>query len=164
MLGLKADGALLAAEQPLSLRAHSLGGIALSTSGAGTDVLAAWTGLDAGQPQVFLTLVGPDGARRSQRMLTRKSGDASDVATAAIPNGWLVAWVDERDKDPELYATRVDGKLARIGNEQRLTKAPGPATQVTIAPVGDAAIVAWADARDPQQPGEADIFVTRIAT
>lgn len=169
LIGLKPDGSPFAPPTPLSIRAHSLGGISLAPAMTAApqpspDLLAAWTGLDLGQPQVFLTLVGPDGVRRSQRMLTRKSGDASDVATAAIQNGWLVAWVDERDKDPELYATRVDGKLARIGNEQRLTKAPGSATQVTLAPVGDTAIVAWADARDPQQPGEADIFVTRIAT
>jgi hypothetical protein len=169
LIGLKQDGSAFAPPTPLSIRAHSLGGISLSPAvGAASsgvpEQLAAWTGLDLGQPQVFLTLVGPDGARRSQRMLTRKSGDASDVATAAIQNGWLVVWVDERDKDPELYASRVDDKLARIGNEQRLTKAPGPATQVTLAPLGDAAIVAWADARDPQQPGEADIYVARIAT
>jgi hypothetical protein len=169
LAGLKQDGSPVAPPAALSIRAHSLGGISLAPAvtaapGASTDLLAAWTGLDLGQPQVFLTLVGPDGARRSQRMLTRKSGDASDVATAAVQNGWLVAWVDERDKDPELYASRVDGKLARIGTEQRLTKSPGPATQVTLAPLGDSALVAWADARDPQQPGEADIYVTRIAT
>jgi hypothetical protein len=169
LIGLKPDGSAFAPPTPLSIRAHSLGGISLAPAVTGprggvSEQLAAWTGVDLGHPQVFLTLVGPDGARRSQRMLTRKSGDASDVATAAIQNGWLVAWVDERDKDPELYATRVDGKLARIGNEQRLTKAPGPATQVTLAPLGETAVVAWADARDPQQPGEADIYVSRIAT
>lgn len=166
LIGLKQDGSPLAPPAALSIRAHSLGGISLapSAAGASSELLAAWTGVDMGQPQVFLTLVGPDGARRSQRMLTRKSGDASDVATAPVQNGWLVAWVDERDKDPELYATRVDGKLARIGSEQRLTTAPGPATQVTLATAGDAAVVAWADARDPQQPGEADIYVARIAT
>jgi hypothetical protein len=168
LIGLKQDGSALAPPVPLSIRAHSLGGVSLApamtgASGGSTDLLVAWTGLDLGHPQVFLTLVGPNGVRRSQRMLTRKSGDASDVATAAIQNGWLVAWVDERDKDPELYASRVDGKLARIGNEQRLTKVPGAATQVTLAPIGDAAVVAWADARDPEQPGEADIYVTRIA-
>jgi hypothetical protein len=169
LIGLKQDGSALAPPSALSIRAHSLGGISLAPAMvagpvASTDLLAAWTGLDLGQPQVFLTLVSPEGTRKTQRMLTRKSGDASDVATASLQNGWLVAWVDERDKDPELYATRVDGKLARIGNEQRITKAPGSATQVTLAPVGDTAVVAWADARDPQQPGEADIYVARIAT
>ncbi len=48
--------ALFPAES-LSLRAHSLGGIALSGGAQQKDVLAAWAGLDAGQPQVFLTLI-----------------------------------------------------------------------------------------------------------
>jgi hypothetical protein len=163
LFGLKEDGSALAPPFALSIRAHSLGGIALAPSLSTSDVLAAWTGLDLGQPQVFLTLVGPEGGRRSQRMLTRKSGDTSDVATVAVQNGWLVAWVDERDKDPEVYATRVDGRLTRIGQEQRLTKAAGPATEVEMATIGDGAIVAWADARDPAAPGEADIYVSRIA-
>ncbi len=164
LMGLRPDGTLLAPEQPLSLRAHSLGGVTLSPGAPGTPVLVGWTGLDAGQPQVFLTLVGPDGARRSQRMLTHKSGDSSDVAATAVGKGWLVAWVDERDHDPEVYATRVDDKLSRIGNEHRLTSAPGPATQVALASLGETAVVAWADARNPSEPGEADIFVERVGT
>jgi hypothetical protein len=164
LIGLKADGSALAAEQVLSLRAHSLGGVALSSPTGGGDVLAAWTGVDAGKPQVFLTLVGPDGARRTQRMLTRKGGDTSDVAATPVGKGWLVAWVDERDHDPELYVSRVDEKLARIGVEQRLTNAPGPATQAALATLGETAVIAWAEARDPAAPGEADIYLTHVAT
>jgi hypothetical protein len=165
LLGLRADGSPLAAEQALSIRAHSLGGIALAPGAPGTPLLAAWTGLDSGQPQVFLSLVGPDGARRSQRMLTHdKGGDVSDVAAIPVAKGWLLAWIDERDHDPELYATRVDEKLTRIGNEHRLTTAPGPATQPALFSLGETAVVAWADARDPGQPGEADIFVERVST
>jgi hypothetical protein len=164
LVPLRPDGTPLAPEQALSVRAHSLGGIALAPGAPNTPLLAAWTGYDAGQPQVFLTLVGPDGTRHSQRMLTHKSGDASDVAVTPIGKGWLVAWVDERDHDPEVYATRVDDKLARIGNEHRLTTAPGPATQVTLASLGETAVVAWADARDPAEPGAADIFVERVST
>jgi hypothetical protein len=80
-----------------------------------------------------------------------------------IQNGWLVAWVDERDGDPEVYATRVDGKLARIGNEQRLTKAPGSATQLSLASLEDGGVLAWADARDAERPGEADIYLAQLA-
>ncbi|HEY3497762.1 MAG TPA: hypothetical protein VGK73_23855 [Polyangiaceae bacterium] len=162
LLGVRPDGTALAPAQDLSIRAHSLGGIALAPGAPNGDLFAAWTGVDFGQPQVFLTLVGPDGARHSQRMLTRKSGDASDVAAAPVPKGWLVAWIDERDRDPELYVSRVDERLGRIGNEHRLTNAPGAATQVALAALGDQAVIAWADARDPDQPGEADIFLQRV--
>jgi hypothetical protein len=165
LLGLRADGTPAAPPQDLSVRAHSLGGVTLAPSAPGTagDVLAAWTGVDAGQPQVFLTLVGADGAKHTQRMLTRKSGDASDVVAAVVPGGWIVAWVDERDKDPELYASKVDEKLNRVGIEHRITTAPGPATEVSLAQAGDTALVAWADARQPERPGEADIYLARLA-
>lgn len=163
LVGLGADGTPKP-EQVLSLRAHSLGGVTLAPGAPGQDLLAGWTGFDAGQPQVFLTLVGPDGAHHAQRMLTHKTGGASDVAAAPVGKGWVVAWVDERDHDPEVYATRVDEKLARVGNEHRLTNAPGPATHVTLLPLGDATLVAWADARDPAAPGEADIFIERVNT
>lgn len=166
LLGLKADGTPAGKPQDLSLRAHSLGGIALASPAQATsnDVLAAWTGVDAGEPQVFLTLVGADGVKKTQRMLTRKTGDASDVALSPVPGGWMVAWVDERDKDPELYASRVDERLNRIGIEHRLTKAPGPATEATLASAQDSVLVAWADARKPDRPGEADIYLARVAT
>ncbi len=107
LLPLEASGAPRGTPVSLSLRAHSIGGIALAPGSAAGDLLAAWTGVDAGQPQVFLTLLTADGTRRSQRMLTRKSGDAGDVAAAPVDTGWLLAWVDERDGDPELYASRV---------------------------------------------------------
>lgn len=164
LLGLSADGLPLAAPQDLSVRAHSLGGIALATAPKGTagEVLAAWTGVDAGQPQVFLTFIAPDGAKRTQKMLTRKVGDASDVALTSVAGGFVVTWVDERDKDPELYASKVDLYLNRVGIEQRLTRAPGPATETTLASAGDAVLVAWADARQPERPGEADIYLARV--
>ncbi len=162
-VGLRADGTP-GPEQVLSIRAHSLGGISLAPGAPGADLLAAWTGLDAGQPQVFLTLVTAEGARHTQRMLTHKSGGTSDVAAAPVDKGWVVAWVDERDHDPEVYASRVDDKLGRIGNEHRLTSAPGPATHVTLLPLGDSTLVAWADARDPSAPGQADIYLERVST
>ena len=45
----------LAAPENLSQRAHSLGGVGLSSSPQQKDALAAWAGLDGGKPQVFLT-------------------------------------------------------------------------------------------------------------
>ncbi|HYQ14445.1 MAG TPA: hypothetical protein VEQ58_01765, partial [Polyangiaceae bacterium] len=60
----KTDGAFTALgdEQVISLRAHSLGGLALLGDGASAkESLALWAGLDKGEPQIFLTGLGPDG-------------------------------------------------------------------------------------------------------
>lgn len=150
--------AALAAPENLSLRAHSLGGIALSGSTQQKDVLAAWAGLDAGQPQVFLTLLDKSGKKLSQRMLTHKTGDLSDVALAPSGADYLVSWVDERARDPEVYATKVNHALNRIAPEQRITQAPGAATDLSLVPTKAGALAIWADARESELPGAADIY------
>jgi hypothetical protein len=156
-----ADGAraALGEEQVLSLRAHSLGGLSLLTdSGAGKDALAVWTGLDKGEPQVFLTSVAADGKRGQQRMLTRKSGEASDVAGLVVEGGYLVAWVDERTGDAEVYSSRVSRTLEKGSPEQRITTSDGAASQLTLTRVGGKPYAVWADARAAEEPGWADIY------
>jgi len=154
--------AALAGAENLSLRAHSLGGIALSSSAANKDTLAAWAGLDGGQPQVFLTLVDSAGKKLTQRMLTHKTGDLSDVALAAAGTDYLVAWVDERSGDPEVYATRVNHALNHVSPEQRITQAPGAATDLSLVATKAGAIAVWADARESEQAGSADIYATAL--
>ncbi len=144
--------------ETLSLRAHSLGGIALSGDPSQKDVLAAWAGLDGGQPQVFLTLLDKAGKKLSQRMLTHKSGDLSDVAIVPSGNDYLVSWVDERSQDPEVYATKVNHALNHITPEQRITQAPGAATDLSLVPIKSGALAIWADARESELPGAADIY------
>ncbi|HXK16433.1 MAG TPA: hypothetical protein VNG33_01415 [Polyangiaceae bacterium] len=157
-----ADGARapLAEEQAVSLRAHSLGGLSLLTDSPTTskDALALWTGLDKGEPQVFLTFVGADGKRGQQRMLTRKSGEASDVAGLTVDGGYLVAWVDERSGDAEVYATRVSRTLEKGSPEQRITTADGAASELLLTRVAGRPYAVWADARAAEEPGWADIY------
>ncbi len=157
-----ADGtrAALGDEQVVSLRAHSLGGLALLSDAAAAtkETLAVWTGLDKGEPQVFLTFAGPDGKRGQQRMLTRKSGEASDVAGLVVDGGYLVAWVDERSGDAEVYATRVSRALEKAGPEQRVTTSDGAASQLSLTRLGGKPYAVWADARAAEEPGWADIY------
>jgi len=146
-------------EQAISLRAHSLGGLSLLTdSSSNKDSLLLWTGLDKGEPQVFLTLLGADGKRGQQRMLTHKSGDTSDVAGLMIDPGFLVAWVDERSGDAEVYATRVGRGLDKAGPEQRITTSAGAASDLLLTRVASKPYAIWADARAAEQPGIADIY------
>jgi len=154
--------AALGAAENLSLRAHSLGGIALSRNPGQKDVLSAWAGLDGGEPQVFLTLLDNAGKKLSQRMLTRKKGDLSDIALAAAGTDYLVAWVDERSGDPEVYATRVNHALNHVSPDQRITQAPGAATDLSLVATSSGAIAVWADARDSEQAGSADIFTAAL--
>jgi hypothetical protein len=151
------------AAQNVSLRARSLGGVAL-TSGepAHKDALIAWAAIDNKQPQVFLTLVDATGRRLQQKMLTRRQGDVGDVALASVSDGFFVAWVDERHTDPEVYVTKVNRMLQRVAPERRLTTAAGGATGVTLLARGDHVIVAWADARDAEHPGWADIHGAKL--
>jgi hypothetical protein len=146
-------------EQVVSLRAHSLGGLSLLSDGAAAkDALALWTGLDKGEPQVFLTQIAGDGKRGQQRMLTRKSGGASDVAGMPVDGGYLVSWVDERTGDAEVYATRVSRALEKASPEQRVTAADGAAAEVLLTRVGGKPYALWTDARAAEEPGWADIY------
>lgn len=146
-------------EQMISLRAHSLGGLSLvSDSADGGGSLAVWAGLDQGQPQVFLTAFGADAKRGPQRMLTRKTGATSDAAGLPLDNGYLVAWVDERSGDAEVYATRVSRALEKASPEQRITNSDGAATDLRLARVAGKPYAIWADARGSEQPGWSDIY------
>jgi hypothetical protein len=154
--------AALSAPETLSLRAHSLGGIALSSNPQQNDALVAWAGLDGGQPQVFLTLVDKLGKKTAQKMLTHKNGDLNDIAVTSAGSDYLVAWVDERNTDPELYATKVNHALNRIAIEQRITQAPGAATDVSLVATKSGALAVWADSRESEQAGAADIYATAL--
>ena len=110
----------------ISLRARSLAGVALAPGRHGeAEALLVWSAIDQRQPQVFLTLVSATGKKLRQKMLTRSPGEVSDIAAVNVGDGWLVAWVDERSKDPEVYVTRVNRQLVRAGPEHRLTRSPG---------------------------------------
>ena len=147
----------------ITYRARSLGGIALSPSTERDEALLAWSALDQGRPQVFLTLLGSRGQREAQQMFTHSAGEVSDVALARVDDGWIVGWVDERNDDPEIYVAKVDRTLRRQGTEQRLTDAPGVATGLQLMTRGDEVVVVWADARNEAKPGWSDIYATRIS-
>jgi hypothetical protein len=109
-----------------------------------------------------LTLVDKTGRKLSQRMLTHKMGDLSDVALAAAGPDYLVAWIDERSGDPELYATRVNHALRSVAPEQRITQAPGAATDLSLVATKTGALAVWADTRDSEQAGTADIYASAL--
>ncbi len=151
--------------ETLTSRALAAGGIAMAAGERPEDGVAlAWVARDDGDPQVHLARVDSRGRRVAEVALTSARGDASDVAVAWAGDGWLVAWVDGRDGNGEVYATRVDRALRRIAREERITRAPGDAGDVSLAVAGDVAWVAWSDARESPREGIADVYVTTLRT
>lgn len=155
-------GASIDAPTIVSVRASSAGGVALAPSTKTNDVCVAWTAEDNGDPQVFLTRIGADGKRKLQRMITRAKGDAADVAIAPHDDGWIVAWVDWRDGNGEVYVTRVNQMLVPVGPERRITEAPGDASDVSLLVVGDEVLIAYGDSRDHATHGLANPYVQRL--
>lgn len=141
-------GEALADPNVVSLRAASVGGVALATGSRNDDALLAWVGHDAGQTQVFATRLGKDGKKLAQQMVTRSKGGVSDVAVTKVDDGWLLAWVDGRDGNGEVYLTKLDRSLNRTLPERRITNTPGDASQVQLLVRDDEAWVGWMETRE----------------
>jgi len=158
-------GEAVAPVSVLTTRALPVGGIAIAAGGKPEDgAVVGWVTRDAGDPQVHLTHVDRHGKRTNEVQLTTDKGDASDVALAWAADGWLVAWVDGRDGNGEVYASKVDRDLNRIAREERITKAAGDAGDVSLAVRGDTAWLAWSDPRESPREGLGDIYVTTLRT
>lgn len=145
-------------------RALSIGGLALAPAGKPEDGGAvAWVAREGGDPEVHVTRLDARGHRTNDIVLTSAKGDATDVALAWVGNAWIVAWVDFRNGNGEVYATKITPDLRRIVREERLTNAPGDASGLRLVPFGrDRVLAAWADAREAPREGFADIYVAQI--
>jgi hypothetical protein len=150
--------------QTISYRASSLPGLAIAPAGTPPDSSGiAWSAVDQGQPQLFMTRLSDDGKKLSQRMLTHKKGRLDEVALTAVDDGWLLTWMDERTNELELYASRVNKNLERRGPEQRLTNRPGELSELVLVPMRDEAVVVYVASRRSAQKRGVDMFTRRIA-
>lgn len=178
-----ADGSL-GAPVIISKRALSSGGVALAAvPGKKPEAVVAWVASDKGTPQVFVTKVDQKGQKVAQKKVTvierAKKKDAAegtsfafDVAIADSPvvrapgreagsgtDGLVLAWVDTRDGDAEVYAARINRDLEKTVVDKRITSAKGDAAEVTLLVRGADAFVAFAEARDGKQ---ADIYLAHL--
>jgi hypothetical protein len=131
-------------------------------------VALAWVARDDGDAQVHVARLDSRGRRDKEAQLTTAKGEASDVAVAWAGDGWVVAWVDWRDGNGEVYAAKLDRNLNRAGSDQRITRAPGDAADVSLAwggPAGGADVVwvAWTDPRESPREGLGDVYVSRLS-
>jgi hypothetical protein len=147
----------------LSTRALAVGGVAIAPAEKPEDGAAvAWVARENGDPEVHVTHIDKKGKRTNDVQLTTTKGDASDVAIAWAGGGWIVAWVDGRDGNGEVYATKVGPDLNRIAREERITNAPGDASGLVALARGDLVWLAWGDSRESPKDGTADVFLTAV--
>ena len=160
----------------LSQRALSIGGVALAvapgdTGGKPRDTVLAWVAKEKGEPQVFVTKLGPDGAKLAQKKLTiiarkRNNGIVNEPADVAIApdgeGGFIVAWSDTRDGNAEIYVAKIDRELKKTVPDKRITDAPGDSAEVQIVVRGKEAFLAWSDARESPDAGNADVYLARL--
>ncbi len=148
----------------LSTRALPASGVAIARGATPADGGAiAWVARDNGDPEVHVTRIDKRGRKVADLQLTTTKGDATDVTITWAGGGWIVAWVDGRDGNGEVYATKVSADLARVAREERITKAPGDASDLVAVAHGETVLLAWADPRESPKDGVADVFVSAVS-
>ncbi|HVJ93619.1 MAG TPA: hypothetical protein VM580_27645 [Labilithrix sp.] len=156
------------ASQPpaiISPRALHMGHIGIAAADKPEDGGAiAWVAREGGRSQVHVTRIDSRGRRTNDIQLTTAQGDATDVTIHWAGGGWIVAWIDSRSGRSEVYATKVSPELSRIAREERITNAPGDASDLVALARGDTVWLAWADSRESPNDGMADIFVSAVRT
>jgi hypothetical protein len=135
------NGTEAGAPRVISYRARSSNGIALVPA-PDDRVLLAWSALDRQRPEVFATLLNRAGQPLFQRMLTLGAGNVTQVAAAALPQGYIVSWIADRNGEPRAFAARLTSDLGRGAPEQQLGQTPGPAAGLSLLPRGDGAWLA----------------------
>jgi hypothetical protein len=146
----------------LSERVLASSSLALSPSIKGDTACAAFVVREGPDSHLALARLGAEGKRQRQVSLAQAPGDVGDVDLSATPEGWLVAWVDGRDRNGEVYAARVDAELKRVTPERRLTQSPGDATEVAVLARGDYALVAYAEPKSASPGAPANPYVLRV--
>jgi hypothetical protein len=125
--------------------------------------LVAWVGIDNKIPQAFATLVGPDGKKISQKMITHAKAGVSDVAAVFVNDGWVLGWIDEKPNASEVHVAKVDLTL-RVVVQDRLVGAGGSTSaSVRLLLRGEHVFVVWSDAPGSRS-GAADIFAARLTS
>jgi hypothetical protein len=166
----------------LSRHGVSFGGVSIAGAPGGKrpEAAVAWVAKAKGEPQVFVTKLGANGEKLEEKGVTvvkRKKKDkdglgipseCSDVAIAwsggDVNEGWIVAWVDTRDGNAEVYVAKMDRTLKKIVPDRRITEAPGDASDVQIAVRGKETFLIWSDARNHPDQGRGDVYLARLET
>ncbi len=158
-----AEGQGLDAANVLTSRGLAVGRVAIAAAPQPEEgAAAAWIAHQESGAQVHVEHLDGRGHRIKEVQLTTAKADSNSVAIAWAGDGWLIAWVDWRDGNGEVYAAKIDRNLSRISPDQRITRAPGDAADVSLAVRGDVVWLAWSDPRESPREGLGDIYVAQL--
>ena len=156
---------------PLTRTAVLGGGVSMAPGPKDEGAVVAWVADDAGVEHVHLARVDKAGQRKNHVLLTQQKGDKGTVCVArlgagadqkAAEAGYVVAWIDERASEPQIYATRVTNDLTRVARETKITEAPGDKSELGCAVVEDRVVLTWVDTRDDPSHTRGDIFTVNV--
>jgi hypothetical protein len=97
----------------------------------------------------------PVGAQRVSDL----TGAASSPALVWAGDSFGVAWIDDRDGNPEVYFVRLTTAGVKIGTDARVTNVDGDAVLPTLSWNGTEYAIAWRDDRTSPAPG---LYFTRL--
>src|SRR6185436_7089496 len=101
--------------------------------------------LDKQRPEVFATLLGRAGKPPLQRMLTQAAGQVSQLAAAALPQGFVAAWIADPNGEAQVFGARLGPDLAA------LSQGAGTAVAMSLARRGETAWLVWVQGGQHEQ-------------
>jgi hypothetical protein len=88
------------------------------------------------------------------------SADPDCPVVAWTGTEFVVAWIDQRDGNEEVYLARLDATGTKIGSDIRVTVDANRSRNPAIVGTGNGFAVAWSDNRD----GDSEIYMARFAS
>lgn len=132
------------------------------TSGASSVAIAY---APAAAPAKHIEITTGKGADKARHDKPKKSADKvaaeKGASSGKSGEGFIVGWVDTRDKNGEVYVARINRELDKTVVDKRITNADGDASDVRILVHGSDTFVAYSDARGEEQ---GDIYVAHLDT
>lgn len=149
----------------LSTRATPDGGISVARGGSAEDGAAvAWVAKDGGAEELHVARIDARGRRAKHVQVTASHAEARSANIVWADGGWLVGWIDSRAGNGEVFVTKINTELNRTSRQERVTTAPGDASDLTMCAHKDKLWLAWADPRETPKEGLADIYVGAVGT
>ncbi len=117
-------------------------------------------GRESSSDAVFLALLDPMGAPLTQPVQVSDGASESSPSIAWTGSEFLIAWIDERDGNDEVYVARCDASGTQIGQDLRVTNTTSTKTTPRLAWSGAHYALTWED--DRHAPQNTEIYLALL--